>query len=33
VEQRRRNDLLDLEAAIQAINEGRWPADGKEGAQ
>lgn len=33
VTQRRRKDLVDLEAAIQAINEERWPAEEKEAAQ
>jgi hypothetical protein len=33
VTQRRRKDLVDLEAAIQAINDGRWPAEEKEAAQ
>ena len=29
VELRQRKDLVDLETAIQAINDGKWPAEEK----
>jgi hypothetical protein len=29
VKLRQRKDLVDLESAIQAINDGKWPAEGK----
>ena len=29
VKLRQRKDLVDLEAAIQAINDGKWPAEEK----